>query len=86
MADRTQPQARPRSIGRRRWSALKRRNTINGILFALPWIVGLLVFWVYPSLASFYYSFTEFNGMRVFPPVAGSRFVRDHGSSLPRPR
>jgi len=64
MADRTQPQAKPRSFGRRRWSALQRRNTINGILFAAPWIVGLLVFWVYPILASFYYSFTEFNGIQ----------------------
>jgi multiple sugar transport system permease protein len=37
------------------------RNTRNGLLFALPWIVGFLAFSVYPLLMSLYYSFTEFN-------------------------
>jgi multiple sugar transport system permease protein len=63
MTERTQPQAR-RGVGRRRWSAYSRRNTINGLLFAAPWIVGLTVFWIWPILASFYYSFTEFNGIQ----------------------
>ncbi len=40
------------------------RHTINGILFASPWIIGLLAFWIYPTLASAYYSFTKFNGVR----------------------
>jgi multiple sugar transport system permease protein len=40
------------------------RNTINGLLFASPWIVGLLVFWIYPTLASAYYSFTKFNAVQ----------------------
>lgn len=40
------------------------RNTINGILFALPWLLGLAMFWVYPIFASAYYSFTEFNGVQ----------------------
>jgi multiple sugar transport system permease protein len=40
------------------------RNTINGILFALPWLLGLAMFWIYPILASAYYSFTEFNGVQ----------------------
>lgn len=39
------------------------RHTINGLLFASPWIVGLLVFWIYPTLASAYYSFTKYNGV-----------------------
>lgn len=38
-------------------------HTINGLLFASPWIIGLLVFWIYPTLASAYYSFTKFNGV-----------------------
>lgn len=41
----------------------KVRHTINGLLFASPWIIGLLVFWIYPTLASAYYSFTKFNGV-----------------------
>jgi len=40
------------------------RNTINGILFALPWLLGLSMFWIYPILASAYYSFTDFNGVQ----------------------
>src|SRR5689334_15371746 len=64
MAQQTETQTRPARMVRRRWSPQSRRNTINGILFALPWIVGLLVFWVYPILASFYYSFNDFNAIQ----------------------
>lgn len=39
------------------------RHTLNGLLFASPWIIGLLAFWIYPTLASVYYSFTKFNGV-----------------------
>lgn len=40
------------------------RHTINGLLFAAPWLIGLVVFWIYPILASAYYSFTQFNGVQ----------------------
>jgi multiple sugar transport system permease protein len=40
------------------------RNTINGLLFAAPWLIGLTVFWIYPTLASAYYSFTQFNAVQ----------------------
>lgn len=40
------------------------RNTFYGLLFALPWLIGLSVFWIYPTLASAYYSFTEFNAVQ----------------------
>ena len=40
------------------------RNTINGLLFASPWLVGITVFWIYPVLASAYYSFTKFNAVQ----------------------
>jgi multiple sugar transport system permease protein len=32
-----------------------------GVLFALPWIVGLLLFNLYPLVASLYYSFTNYS-------------------------
>jgi multiple sugar transport system permease protein len=64
MAQRAYGQTRPGTASRRRWSPETQRNTISGLLFASPWIVGLAVFWVYPILASFYYSFTEFNGIQ----------------------
>jgi multiple sugar transport system permease protein len=40
---------------------LSESPTFVGILFASPWIVGFLVFQLYPILASGYYSFTDFN-------------------------
>lgn len=40
------------------------RHTINGLLFASPWIFGLLAFWIYPTVASAYYSFTKYNGVK----------------------
>ena len=36
------------------------RRALTGYFFALPWIVGLVVFWGGPILASFYLSFTEY--------------------------
>lgn len=33
----------------------------RGVLFSLPWIVGLAVFSLYPFCASLYYSFTDFS-------------------------
>lgn len=43
--------------------------TRTGLLFALPWIVGFLVFFAYPVLASAYYSLCNYDAIR--PP----RFV-----------
>ncbi|MEZ4616541.1 MAG: hypothetical protein R2867_13720 [Caldilineaceae bacterium] len=40
------------------------RDTINGILFAAPWLLGLAMFWIYPTFASGYYSFTTFNAVQ----------------------
>jgi len=42
-----------------------RRQTALGVGFVSPWIVGFLVFTLYPILASLYYSFCEF---RVLSP------------------
>lgn len=44
----------------------KRRDTLAGILFALPWIFGFTLFLAYPLLASLYYSFTSFSILK--PP------------------
>ena len=45
------------------------KNNINGFLFALPWIVGFLVFSLYPLITSLYYSFTSFS------PVVAPKWV-----------
>lgn len=52
------------------------RNTRNGLLFALPWIIGFLCFSVYPLIASFYYSFTEFNPVKA-PVWVGFKNFQD---------
>ncbi len=43
-----------------------RRDLRNGLLFTSPWLVGLLVFTIYPILASVYFSFTEYSVLK--PP------------------
>jgi multiple sugar transport system permease protein len=43
---------------------------VTGILFISPWIIGFLAFTLYPMLASFYYSFTEFH-IRTAPQWIG---------------
>ncbi len=40
------------------------RDARVGILFALPWIFGFLVFTSYPLVASLYYSFTNYSILR----------------------
>jgi multiple sugar transport system permease protein len=52
---------------KRRWSPLVRREFIAGLLFALPWILGVLLFQAYPMLASLYYSFTRYDIPK--PPI-----------------
>ena len=39
----------------------ERRNLRNGLLFALPYVVGFLAFVFYPIVASLYYSFCQYN-------------------------
>jgi multiple sugar transport system permease protein len=56
--------------GRRGWShttRTTRRHLFWGLLFVSPWLIGFLVFTVYPLLSSIYYSFHRFDLMR--PPV-----------------
>ena len=47
-------------------SNLRYRNLRNGLLFAAPWLVNLLVFTLYPIGASLYYSFCAYDALR--PP------------------
>src|SRR5205823_1587257 len=44
----------------------ERARTLSGLLFLLPWLVGLAVFTAYPIAASLYYSLTDFTVLR--PP------------------
>jgi len=42
-------------------SALRRREAAWGILFALPWLLGLMIFVLGPMLVSFYLSFSKYD-------------------------
>lgn len=44
---------------------LSTSQTSTGILFSLPWIIGFLIFGLYPIVISLYYSFCKFN---IFTP------------------
>lgn len=46
---------------RRLGSVMKRRSLFLGLLFISPWLIGFLLFTVYPLLSSFYYSFTRYD-------------------------
>ena len=49
---------------KRRPSKLARREALVGWLFALPWIIGFLLFTAGPMLFSLYTSFTDYNILR----------------------
>ena len=44
-----------------------RANRRNGLLFCLPWLIGLSVFLIYPLCAAFYYSLCDYSVL--LPPV-----------------
>jgi len=52
---------------RRRISPSTRRRFLTGLLFVSPWLIGLLIWTVYPIVASVYYSFHRYDLLR--PPV-----------------
>jgi len=51
--------------GTKRKSRISKGDQVSGILFALPWILGILIFFAYPLLSSIYFSLTDFNGQTV---------------------
>jgi multiple sugar transport system permease protein len=50
----------------KKYSVESRRNLRNGLLFASPWLVNLVVFIAYPIAASLYYSLCNYDTLR--PP------------------
>lgn len=45
----------------RRPMGIERRKAKMGLLFTMPWIIGLLVFYAYPLISSIYYSLTTYS-------------------------
>ncbi|MGP9539320.1 carbohydrate ABC transporter permease [Brachybacterium sp. AOP43-C2-M15] len=54
---------RPSTPRRGRGRPGRRQATANAYLFLLPSIIGLIIFIGYPVVTSFYYSFTDWDGM-----------------------
>src|SRR5579859_6589476 len=54
-----------RATGQRRERGLARREAIEGYLFILPWLVGLVVFTGGPFLAGFALSLTDYSALQV---------------------
>ena len=44
-----------------RINRMQRQEAIQGYLFAAPWIIGFLLFTLYPMISSLFYSFTNYN-------------------------
>jgi multiple sugar transport system permease protein len=59
-----------RGRGRRDWLNLR-----NGLLFTAPGIIGLLWFFAYPIAASFFYSFTSYDGLHSLSWVGLSNYT-----------
>ncbi len=72
---------KPRSRSRR-WSRAVRHDLINGLIFVSPWLIGFLLFIIYPLLASLYYSFTDYNVLQPAKFVGARNFTdmlgKDH--------
>src|SRR5437870_2569263 len=50
-----------------RMGAMEWRNLRVGLFFISPWLIGLLVFYLYPIVSSLYFSFTDYNVLQ--PPT-----------------
>jgi multiple sugar transport system permease protein len=47
-------------LAKKKFSKIARREAIEFYLFIAPWLIGFLVFLLYPLLSSLYYSFTHY--------------------------
>lgn len=55
------PLATPTHHPKRTWWTKSRRDELNGWLFVLPWLLGLMIFTAGPMLFSLYTGFTNYN-------------------------
>lgn len=61
MSSASKAQKSPAKPSKRNKIGIEASKARMGILFTLPWIIGLLLFYVYPLLSSVYYSFTSYS-------------------------
>ncbi|MCG3146844.1 MAG: Lactose transport system permease protein LacF [Verrucomicrobiae bacterium] len=56
-------------------TTFERANLRNGLLFCLPWLIGLSVFTLYPVVASLFYSFCDYSVLQA-PVWSGTENYR----------
>jgi ABC-type sugar transport system permease subunit len=54
----------------------EKHNQLLGLLFISPWLIGFLLFALFPLLASIYYSMTNFDFIRTPQFVGPANYVR----------
>ncbi|MBO0779729.1 MAG: sugar ABC transporter permease [Ktedonobacteraceae bacterium] len=52
---------------RRQLTPVERKNLRKGLFFIAPWIIGILVFTLYPVIYSIIFSFSTYSGLK--PPI-----------------
>ena len=67
------PAAIPRPARRRNRRRWRRRATV--LAFMSPWIIGFSVFYLFPMLATLYYSFTHYDGVSTARWVGFDNYV-----------
>ena len=68
--------ASPANQVRRSLLSRQLRRDLRAYLFLLPWLIGLLAFTAYPTLASFYFSLTKYNILNSPRWVGTENFVK----------
>lgn len=63
----------PRARG---MSKVERRNQLMGMLFISPWLIGFLLFALFPLIASLYYSMTNYDFIRQPQFIGLTNYVR----------
>jgi len=61
---------------RRGMTKTERRNQILGLLFISPWLIGFLLFALFPFLSSLYYSMTNYDFIRDPQFIGLTNYVR----------
>lgn len=64
----------PRTVARRKWRPSRQtlHDNLVGYLFFSPWLVGIVLFNIWPILSAIYYSFTEYSVLQA-PKWVGLR-------------
>ncbi len=60
----------------RKTRTLRKKGKWTGFFYVLPWLIGFLVFQLYPFLASFFYSFTNYTLLNNPSYVGMKNYIR----------